>query len=192
MHERRDVPSQLLCQGSGDVRGTSTHDDLCRAEHKRRDPFSFQSVPEPENCDLQDAKSRLNDLVHTLDKCCTSTTNQSVKIVIYIDEAQELKNTCKSMDGFRTRLAILCSIFAGFCEQPLFCLLLSTQSSLRFLAPPGAAAPSERAKRRASKLLAPITETPFDCAPNFKIKPGALHVGELSDIRYLASWGRPL
>ncbi|KAF8872391.1 hypothetical protein CPB84DRAFT_1967482 [Gymnopilus junonius] len=39
---------------------------------------------------------------------------------------------------------------------------------------------------------APITETPFDCYPDFKVKPGELTVKDISEIKFMAKFGRPL
>ncbi|KAF8550111.1 hypothetical protein OG21DRAFT_1514438 [Imleria badia] len=136
------------------------------------------------------AQSRLSDLIETLNQRCKSTSE--VKIVIYIDEAQELKNDFLYDEKHRTPLDILCSVVAEFHKHPLYCLLLSTQPSVQVLVPPGPAAASERAQVHSETLLTTVTETPFDCAPDIMISPGVLRLEDLVEITYLAKWGRPL
>ena len=107
-------------------------------------------------------------------------------MVIYIDEAHELRPAIQGI----TRLDLMCSVISRLSNLPLFCLLLSTQSSLHYLAPTSKSVSSERAQRVA--LLPPITETPFDCNPGPVVMHNVLGIGKLSEASYIAQWGRPL
>ena len=151
-----------------------------------RQSVMYVPLDRTEACLLQPSPSNQSTLKDLMDKLrMHSATN--ISMVIYIDEAHELKNNC----GGRTRLEIMCSVMSDFCNEQLFFLLLSTQSSLHFLAPTREAAASERVKGT-TELLAPITETPFDCFWEYPIESGALRMKDLSTLEYVAKWGRPL
>ena len=85
----------------------------------------------------------------------------------------------------------MCSVTSVFYAEPLFFLLLSTQFSVHFPAPTREAAGSERV-RRASGLAPRVTETPFNCFWDDKVKAGVLRVENLSALEHVAKWGRPL
>ncbi|KAF8549291.1 hypothetical protein OG21DRAFT_1556430 [Imleria badia] len=79
------------------------------------------------------ALSSLRTLLEKLNRICVIDTTQKVRIVLYIDEAQELAvpfGPDNNPDGY-TRIDTLRSVFETFREEPLFCLIIVRQLLLR-------------------------------------------------------------
>lgn len=118
-----------------------------------------------------------------------------IKVIICVDEAHELspfplEKRNKPMK--RSRFDILCSRMSIFVGQPMMVLFMSTVSSLIQLAPPREFARSFRAINDRTIDHAPITELPFDCHPDFPLKPTNYTLAKLSELEFLAKFGRPL
>jgi hypothetical protein len=60
------------------------------------------------------------------------------------------------------------------------------------LAPSGSLAKSARARANADALQTPVTETPFDCSPKFLIIPGKSGLKDISQVEFVAQFGRPM
>ncbi|KAF8648748.1 hypothetical protein AX16_006189 [Volvariella volvacea WC 439] len=121
-----------------------------------------------------------------------------VRIILYIDEAHELttKKAPQEKGGTqgdgKTLYDTLVSVITNFSLFPIFFVFLSTTSRVQSLAPPPYPHPSARAVIAAPHLNAPITETPFDCAPNMRVIPRTLSLHHVRDVKFLANFGRPL
>jgi hypothetical protein len=76
--------------------------------------------------------------------------------------------------------------------DPIFVIFLSTRFNISNLATPGPLARSGRARENIDVLQAPVTETPFDCYPNLLIKPGELGLEDVSQVEFMARFGRPM
>ena len=89
-------------------------------------PLDFQAVRDSTN-------SHFSTILEKLDNLCVPDNTERVKIVLYIDEAQELNVPFGLGDNLkdRTRLDTLLSVLDMFRKQPLFSLLISTQKLLR-------------------------------------------------------------
>ncbi|KAF8882369.1 hypothetical protein CPB84DRAFT_1851243 [Gymnopilus junonius] len=136
------------------------------------------------------AKTALEKLIMNLESI--DPKSQGIKVIVYFDEAHSLtKETPRTGDG-KTLYDYLCSCLNEFLGLPMFAIFLSTNSSLAQFAAPPAFAKSARIREGAAVTHAPITETPFDCYPDFKVKPGELTVKDISEIKFMAKFGRPL
>ncbi|KAF8903072.1 hypothetical protein CPB84DRAFT_1845911 [Gymnopilus junonius] len=136
------------------------------------------------------AKTALEKLIMNLESI--DPKSQGIKVIVYFDEAHSLtKETPRTGDG-KTLYDYLCSCLNEFLGLPMFAIFLSTNSSLAQFAAPPAFAKSARIRQGAAVTHAPITETPFDCYPDFKVKPGELTVKDISEIKFMAKFGRPL
>lgn len=122
--------------------------------------------------------------------------------MIYFDEAHVLSGTqlvIRKADPLADRLfpvqttpyAALLRALADLSGKRLFALFLSTASSVSSLAPTPANVPSQRFDHTLG-IQAPITETPFDCCPDFKFTAGSTMLSDVCDIEFLAKFGRPL
>jgi hypothetical protein len=144
-----------------------------------------------------DAKNALIFLLKRIGSCCDSSEDFSkskeVKLMLYFDEAHLLatRKVAKDPDG-KDMYDVLCSCFNSFLSCPIFVIFLSTSSSLSQMAPHRSLARSARARENADALQAPITETPFDCSPELPITPENLELEDLSQIKFLALFGRPM
>jgi hypothetical protein len=153
------------------------------------DPPSVNAVSE-------EAKDELAQLLRTIEsyyKSMKDLKNDHVKVMLYFDEAHVLaeKTVPHDHDG-KDMYDTLCSCFNAFLSLPIFIIYLSTSSNISQLAPQGSLARSTRACENADALQAPITETPFDCSPALSIKPGVFKMEDLSQIEFMAQFGRPM
>jgi hypothetical protein len=142
------------------------------------------------------AKEQLVLLLERIDGCCESMgglKNKQVKLMLSFDEAHVLAEhkVPKDPDGNDT-YDVLCSCFNFFLSMPIFVIYLSTSSIIGQLAPQGSLARSGRARENADALQAPITETPFDCSPEFPIIPGKLVLEDVCKVEFMVQFGRPM
>jgi hypothetical protein len=116
-----------------------------------------------------------------------------VKVVIYFDESHTLSDVSAPANSENKNLYdVLCSALDHLKSRPLFVIFLSANSHLATLAPSPALARSASAREHSDALQAPITETPFDCAPDLRILPRTLSLEDISDVGFMARFGRPL
>ena len=136
----------------------------------------------------ESAREALGQLVSVLDHFYGL---QTIKLVIYFDEAHPLTKTKPSNDDEKTLYDFLCSCLNRFLAYPVFTIFLSTNSSLAKFASPRALAKSARIRGGLAVTHAPITETPFDC-DDLVVRPGELKMEDISKISFMARFGRPL
>lgn len=110
---------------------------------------------------------------------------------MYFDEAGTLTKTF-APQYIKTRYDVLCSVLCVFKKQPVFGIFISTASRLAQLAPTGRLARSARITTEIAHMQAPITETPFDCSPDLPVDPNSLTLDQISEISFMARFGRPL
>lgn len=137
----------------------------------------------------ESARLALTRLISKLDGWVGS---QRVKLIIYFDEAHPLTKVVPKNDEEKTLYDFLCSCLNQFLAFPIFCIFLSTNSSLAQFASPRALARSARIRGGKAVTHAPITETPFDCCGDLMVKPGELTIKGISTIPFMAQFGRPL
>jgi hypothetical protein len=137
----------------------------------------------------ESARLALARLISKLDGWVGS---QRVKLIIYFDEAHPLTKVVPKNDDEKTLYDFLCSCLNQFLAFPIFCIFLSTNSSLAQFASPRALARSARIRGGKAVTHAPITETPFDCCGDLMVKPGELTIKGISTIPFMAQFGRPL
>jgi hypothetical protein len=130
-----------------------------------------------------------------MDSCINSPEpmRPSPLVVMYFDEAQvlsEMKAPPNPDD--KSLLDVLSSVIDQIRTCPLIAIYLSTNSHLFSLAPGGQFARSARARENWEKLQAPITETPFDCAPGLFVQRKTLSLSQISSIEFMSKFGRPL
>ncbi|KAF8882381.1 hypothetical protein CPB84DRAFT_1965388 [Gymnopilus junonius] len=136
------------------------------------------------------AKTALEKLIMNLESI--DPKSQGIKAIVYFDEAHSLtKETPQTGEG-KTLYDYLCSCLNEFLGLPMFAIFLLTNSSLAQFAAAPAFTKSARIRQGAAITHALITETPFDCYPDFKVKPGELTVKDISEIKFMAKFGRPL
>ena len=135
------------------------------------------------------ARAELKQLIRKLDSLVGS---QRIKVVIYFDEAHPLTKKKPKTGDEKTLYDFLCLCLNQFLTLPVFCIFLSTNSSLAQFASPRALARSARIRGGKAETHAPITETPFDCCDTLMIKPGKLKMRDISTNEFMAKFGRPL
>jgi len=74
----------------------------------------------------------------------------------------------------------------------MFCIFLSTNSSLAHFTSPQALAKSARIRGGKAATHAPITETPFDCCEDLMVGQGQFSMKDVSAIPFMAQFGGPL
>ncbi|KAF8573314.1 hypothetical protein K439DRAFT_1625165 [Ramaria rubella] len=128
------------------------------------------------------ATQKLDDLLTTIDRYISHKEVQKakrqspepVKLVIYFDEAHVLAADTKPLTtnpDDKYLYDILCSCFNYFLGRSIFFIFLSTNTSIDVFAPSSSLARSARMRDNIDTLQAPITEVPFDCAPESPVQP---------------------
>lgn len=116
-----------------------------------------------------------------------------VKLVFSFDEVDCLARTKLSDTSRNGNLfEALCSsldVFRGF---PIFFVFLSTNSQVALLAPPLHKSTSIMAKAHFDSLVAPFTETAFDCSSTFPLSMSGHTLEEIGTIDWTSQFGRPL
>ena len=135
------------------------------------------------------ARDALNQLICKLEGLVGS---RQIKLVIYFDEAHPLTKVVPKNDDEKTLYDFLCSCLNQFLNFPIFCIFLSTNSSLAQFASPQALTKSARIRSGKAETHAPITETPFDCCDDLMVKQGELKINDISRVGFMAKFGRPL
>jgi hypothetical protein len=138
------------------------------------------------------ARTALGELICKLDSKAASAQPERMKLIIYFDEAHPLTKVVPKNDEGKSLYDFLCSCLNQFLTFPMFCIFLSTNSSLAQFASPQALAKSARIRGGKAETHAPITETPFDCCEDLMVKPGVLKMQDTSTIQFMARFGRPL
>jgi hypothetical protein len=139
----------------------------------------------------ESARVALEQLIRKLD-ALVLVGSQQIKLIIYFDEAHPLTKVVPKNDDEKTLYDFLCSCLNQFLAFPIFCIFLSTNSSLAQFAAPRALAKSARIRGGKAVTHPPITETPFDCCGDLMVNPGKLSVKDISTIPFMAQFGRPL
>ena len=135
------------------------------------------------------ARDALSQLILKLGSLAES---QQIKLIIYFDEAHPLTKVVPKDDNEKTLYDFLCSCLNQFLDSPIFCIFLSTNSSLDQFASPQALAKSARIRSGKAETHAPITETPFDCCDDLMVKQGEFKIEDISRVEFMAKFGRPL
>jgi hypothetical protein len=122
--------------------------------------------------------------------------SNELTVLMYVDEVDTLAVAQADRDPntnllLKSPLDHLLSVVDEFREQPIFTILLSTQSHLQQMAPSRESMRSSRSADSLQNQPAPITETPFDLFPE-RIPHLALDLRTLSDPGFLSLFGRPL
>jgi len=138
------------------------------------------------------ANGALEELMKELDRWAVSNVSDPIKFIIYFDEAHPLTAVAPTKDDKKTLYDLLCSCLNHFSKSSVVFIFLSTNSSLAQFAAPRALAKSARIVDGNSILIPPITETPFDCCDELMVKPGELKIKDISEISFMAKFGRPL
>jgi len=117
--------------------------------------------------------------------------------MIYFDEAHELdvidpNDSALKYRPPKSRYDVLLDVINDLKTQPIVGVFLSTASSINTLAPAIRNARSARAAATGLLLPAPITETPFDCSPNFPIKSSDITTATAAKVSFMANFGRPM
>lgn len=138
-----------------------------------------------------EAQEVLTKLITKIKECTASKSPESVKLILYFDEAHSL--ILKTGDGqSRNLLNILYSSLDDLREETeMVTIFLSTNSRMATLARPQSMASSARICHRSATLHPPITEMPFDHYPGLRLEPQTLRLKDL-DLSYMARFGRPL
>ena len=146
-----------------------------------------------------DAVQSLRRLLNQIAKLAPETNTESVpRVFLYLDEAAVLGIPDTSVASQpdppekKSRLDYFVSAFDVLHNDSLFAVQLSTQSNINDLAPSMQYARSARYRKVATRLHAPLTETPFDCFGDFELDPAVLSVDDPSDTVFMAMFGRPL
>ena len=89
------------------------------------------------------ARAALGQLISKLDGWVASGS-QRIKLITYFDEAHPLTKVVPKNDDEKTLYDFLCSCLNQFLAFPMFCIFLSTNSTLAQFASPRALAKSAR------------------------------------------------
>lgn len=131
----------------------------------------------------------ITQLIRTLDSVVDNLT-ASVKVLLYFDEAHPL-TSIKCLGSMDTLYSVLLSVLSDYVRCALFVVFLSTTSDVGHFAPPREATKSIRATE-SGVHQAPITETPFDCAPDIRVEQNTYTRQDVADVRFMSRFGRPL
>lgn len=116
-----------------------------------------------------------------------------MKIVCSFDEADVLAlQKVPKNDKEGNMFEALCSSLNVFRGLPIFFIFLSTNSNIALLAPPKHRSTSNAVRRHFESLVAPFTETAFDCSPNFPLSRTGYTLKRISTVQFMAQFGRPL
>ncbi|KAF8573296.1 hypothetical protein K439DRAFT_1375811, partial [Ramaria rubella] len=149
------------------------------------------------------ATQKLDDLLTTIDRYISHKEVQKakrqspepVKLVIYFDEAHVLAADTKPLTtnpDDKYLYDILCSCFNYFLGRSIFFIFLSTNTSIDVFAPSSSLARSARMRDNIDTLQAPITEVPFDCAPESPVQPYCHKLDHVCSVEFMSKFGRPL
>ncbi|OCH85448.1 hypothetical protein OBBRIDRAFT_891177 [Obba rivulosa] len=158
------------------------------------DPHVLQIEYLSVQSDVRDALSRF---IGIMDEAVTGSEKKKyadrVKIVCSMDEVDILARTeAASSKENKTLYDVLCSCSEIFSGQPIFFLFLSTHSQLSLLAPPKRLMTCASTRSHFATLVPPITETPFDCSPEFPLRLDGHTMETICRIESIARFGRPL
>ncbi|KAF8574630.1 hypothetical protein K439DRAFT_1642071 [Ramaria rubella] len=115
--------------------------------------------------------------------------------VRYFDEAHVLAADTKPLTtnpDDKYLYDILCSCFNFFLGRSIFFIFLSTSTSIDVFAPSFSMARSARMRDNIDALQAPITEVPFDCAPESLVQPYCHKLDHVCSVAFMSKFGRPL
>ncbi|KAL5636379.1 hypothetical protein ACGC1H_000369 [Rhizoctonia solani] len=115
---------------------------------------------------------------------------------VYFDEAHSLTQAVKviTTDHKSSPFHNLGNVLSSLIDYPVFFIFLSTNSSLKGLAPPVAFYTSNRSVQ-GSQLIAPCTVLPFDIHESHiveEFKSGRMTLNSASDVDTMVCFGRPL
>ncbi|KAF9446908.1 hypothetical protein P691DRAFT_783135, partial [Macrolepiota fuliginosa MF-IS2] len=139
----------------------------------------------------EEAVQALAKLIKCIDEQTQSEPGKGdePKLMIYVDEAGSLTKEDVT-ERRKVKLDYLRLAINEFRPHSMIAVFLSTQPHIGDLAPSAMLSQSAR-YREAGALHAPITETPFDCFEPSVLKPSRMTVDDLSDVVYMAIFGRP-
>jgi hypothetical protein len=180
--------------------------------HQSPSPSSSQQSQPPNSNSHGDTpmpqSEKTRDALALIVESVAEERSSPLKILLSIDEVHvltkriprkdEKKTTVDPIDldedirplGEKVKLDYLIGAMNELLRDPIFFIVLSTQSDMSFLAPSQEYARSIRQIKSMSHANVPFTEMPFDCHP--KIDPTRLELDMLSDSAYMALYGRPL
>lgn len=214
-HTRKSIAKYWADLMSEDGMGGISKDRFNLYNNVISDTEKYENTPGIDSESIQTCIKSVNTAFQSLlEILCTyypnndDDANRPIEIFLYVDEAHLLhKNiTPENKDG-KTLYDIFCHSVDHLSHKPFFVVFLSTLSTIAQFAPTADLARSARIHDGHAKLQAPITETAFDCffqRPGSasetdqydplvgRIKPGKLRHTDLSDVRFMARFGRPL
>ncbi|KAJ2936287.1 hypothetical protein H1R20_g807, partial [Candolleomyces eurysporus] len=139
----------------------------------------------PYKANADEAMAALNVLI---DKVLAAKEGcNELSIFMYVDEAHTLNEDIGGSSVYSLMIKAL-SVFNG---QSFFVLFVSTVFCDHKIVAPGRLARSHRYFAAGDKLLAPYTEMPFDCHPNFPLSPG-VKLEDIIGLSFLCMFGRPI
>ncbi|PSR77460.1 hypothetical protein PHLCEN_2v7891 [Hermanssonia centrifuga] len=126
---------------------------------------------------IDKASEGIRSLIKIIKEHTSDGNDHNVQLVIYFDEAHTLFKTAKNNDPL---FFILLSVLNAYRKEPLFVIFLSTH-----LGP---------ARSQLFTSTLPITKISFDCAPRecLPVQPYALTIADITQVPFMARFGRPL
>jgi len=142
---------------------------------------------------LEKATETAIDQLYKLTKAVQPLAKDSnaVAVMLYFDEAHNLAPSYCTYYDTRSFYQVLLSVLNDYKAYSMFAVFLSTTPQISTFAPPRAMANGDRAVYWTA-YHAPITETPFDCAPNLFIRQNVHTREQVAEVRFMAQFGRPL
>ncbi|KEP45847.1 putative G2/mitotic-specific cyclin cdc13 [Rhizoctonia solani 123E] len=147
------------------------------------------------------AKLELDELERSLQTSCKRLIKRIQPIsdgtnacFVYIDEAHSLTQAIKggNKDHERNQFHNLGKVLSKLVNYPMFFIFLSTNPSLKGLAPPASYHRSDRAVQ-GSRLIPPFTELPFDIYEDEVIDEfGSMTLARACEVDVMVLFGRPL
>ncbi|EMD31837.1 hypothetical protein CERSUDRAFT_100068 [Gelatoporia subvermispora B] len=165
--------------------------------------FSIQTLQDAANIPQkkQDLRSNVRAALRHLLQAVDCSVPESerhrrtgcIKVICSFDEADALalaKVPDNAQEG--NLYDVLCTSLDVFRGLPIFFMFLSTNSQIALLAPPRSRMKSIHARSHFSSLVAPFTETAFDCSPVFPLKRTGNLLQDITSVEFMAHFGRPL
>ncbi|EMD36058.1 hypothetical protein CERSUDRAFT_96284 [Gelatoporia subvermispora B] len=164
--------------------------------HRHRNSGNHKGATSRKELQVQ-VRAALCNLLVGIDSLVTPSAwkeaEERVKIVCSFDEADVLAlQKVPKNDKEGNMFEALCSSLNVFRGLPIFFIFLSTNSNIALLAPPKHRSTSNAVRRHFDSLVAPFTETAFDCSPNFPLSHTGYTLKRISTVQFMAQFGRPL
>jgi hypothetical protein len=141
------------------------------------------------------AKALIDVIQHRTKETYPPNNPRPVRLLIYLDESHEMTTDKQTLpDDGRNAYQILCSSLNELLKLDLFCVFLSTNSSLQEYSPSPRIFWSKRGRNSTlAYVQTPYTELPFDIWKREQLVTEGVHtLDDVCAVEFMVRFGRPL